>query len=63
MVPKTRTLLEVLFPHVRQWTIDFPILKGHTTFYMSKKPLNKLRRQPSVAPKHIPANILKRTVK
>jgi hypothetical protein len=41
-----RVLLEAIFTHVREWTIRFPILGSHTTFYISNAPMSRLRRKP-----------------
>jgi len=42
---KIRVLLKQFFGHVREWTIKFPILGPHTTFYISNAPLKKLQRE------------------
>jgi predicted membrane-bound spermidine synthase len=57
-IGKGRALLSFLFPYVRAWTVDFPILGSHTSFYMSKTPRNRMLRWPSPIPKHIGQNIL-----
>ncbi len=41
---KIRVLLTQFFGHVAEWTIRFPILGPHTTFYISNAPLKKLQR-------------------
>jgi hypothetical protein len=42
---KIRVLLKQFFGNVREWTIKFPILGPHTTFYISNAPLKKLQRE------------------
>jgi len=55
---RTRILLHTLFPHVLQWTIRFPVLGAHTTYYLSHKPMTRLRRSPNPPPRYIKADML-----
>ncbi len=60
---RARVLLETLFPHVLQWTIRFPVLGPHTTYYCSHRPMTKLHRTPHPVAEYIKDDILARTVR
>ena len=53
VIARTAVLLRTIFPTVRQWTIDFPVLGKHCNFYMSDAPLNKIQRRPAGVLEHI----------
>ncbi len=60
---RARILLETLFPHVLQWTIRFPILGTHTTYYLSHRPMTRLRRAPEPPAQYIKADMLARVLR
>lgn len=60
---RARVLLGLLFPYILQWTIDFPILGAHTTFYLSNRPMTRLRRSPQPAARYIGADWVTRVLR
>ena len=59
VIARTAVLLRTIFPTVRQWPIDFPVLGKHCNFYMSDAPLNKIQRRPTGVLEHIGARLPK----
>ena len=57
-IKRSTILLQQFFPHISEWSIKFPILGKHTTLFISKAPLNKFFRTPSVKPKFVTKKIL-----
>ena len=60
---RARLLMETLFPHVLQWTIHFPILGTHTTYYLSHLPMTRVRRAPKPPAQHIKPGTLARILR
>ncbi|MBI3343476.1 MAG: hypothetical protein HY028_01125 [Gammaproteobacteria bacterium] len=60
---RARVLLATLFPYVMQWTIRFPVLGPHTTFYLSHRPMTRLRRSPNPPAKYIKDDMITRVLK
>lgn len=58
-----RILLETLFPHVLQWAIRFPVLGPHCTYYLSNRPMTKMRRFPNPRPQYIEDDMLSRSLR
>jgi len=59
---RARILLETLFPYVLQWTIRFPVLGTHTTFYLSHRPMEKVRRMSHPAPRYIDDEVIEKII-
>jgi spermidine synthase len=57
---KTRVLLETLFPHVTQWTVKLPVLGTATVLYMSKAPMDTLRRPAPEGSRFVGVDVLKK---
>ena len=60
---RARILLETLFPYVLQWTIRFPILGAHTTYYLSHRPMTRVRRSPVPPARYIGSATLARILR
>ena len=60
---RARILLETLFPYVLQWTIRFPILGPHTTYYLSHRPMTRLRQSPRPPARYIRTDMLTRVLR
>jgi spermidine synthase len=60
---RARLLLEVIFPHVRQWTLKFPVLGPHTSYYLSRSPFPRsLRRLPDPRPRGVTPGLWKKVL-
>jgi spermidine synthase len=60
---RSRVLLGSIFPQSLQWTLRFPILGPHASYYLGHDPMKKFHRFPVPPPRYVKRDFLRTTLR